>query len=166
MINVKRVGPNAVHFVLKGDQNELNSGDDVELIVDWDRRWDHMQQHSGQHLISALVQNLFNLNTVSWNLGADVSTIDLEGSTELTDKQIIEKLEDAVNEKIKLSLSVDVLIFERDSPQLETIQSRLKLPEDQTGPIRIINIDGVDMNPCCGTHVSNLKDLQVIILIC
>lgn len=73
----------------------------------------------------------------------------------------LQALEDAVNEKIRAHVPVTVQLLPIDDPSLEKVRSR-GLPDDHAGPIRIIDIEGVDANMCCGTHVSNLSHLQVI----
>lgn len=73
VLQVKRKGKDAVHFLTEN----LDPGTTVTCKVDWNRRWDHMQQHSGQHLITAIVDSLFGFKTTSWWLGELVSHIEL-----------------------------------------------------------------------------------------
>lgn len=73
MYNVKRIADKALHFVTE----PLNVGETVHQTIDWDRRFDHMQQHSGQHLITAVIDKEFKYTTVSWWLGEEVSYIEL-----------------------------------------------------------------------------------------
>lgn len=77
----------------------------------------------------------------------------------------MEALEQSVNEKIRERIPVTVRELAADDPEVETVRSR-GLPGDHTGPVRVVDIEGIDSNMCCGTHVSNLSDLQVIKLIC
>lgn len=158
MLRVTRQGPDAVHFV----SSSLDPGQEVHLKVDWDRRFDHMQQHSGQHLITALAETMFGYKTTSWELGRQRSTIELD--TAGVKPAQLQALEEAVNERIRAHVPVNVQLFAVDDPALEKVRSR-GLPEDHAGPIRIIDIEGVDANMCCGTHVSNLSHLQVIKLL-
>lgn len=71
--HVTRKGDQAYHFVTE----KLDVGENVKQLIDWDRRFDHMQQHSGQHLITAVIDKEFNYPTVSWWLGEEVSHIEL-----------------------------------------------------------------------------------------
>ncbi|RVE59429.1 hypothetical protein OJAV_G00188410 [Oryzias javanicus] len=158
VLRVTRQGPDALHFVAA----PLEAGQEVLLKVDWDRRFDHMQQHSGQHLITALADQMFGYKTTSWELGRQRSTIELD-SPRVTPAQL-QELEEAVNEKIRAHVPVNVQLLSVDDPALEKVRSR-GLPEDHAGPVRIISIVGVDDNMCCGTHVSNLSHLQVIKLL-
>uniref|UniRef100_A0A8C7D5N8 Alanyl-tRNA synthetase domain containing 1 n=1 Tax=Oncorhynchus kisutch TaxID=8019 RepID=A0A8C7D5N8_ONCKI len=158
VLRVTRQGAEAVHFV----SSALEVGQEVQLKVDWERRFDHMQQHSGQHLITAIAESMFGYKTTSWELGRQRSTIELD--TPSMKPAQMEALEAAVNEKIRAHVPVAVQVLSLDDPALEQVRSR-GLPDDAAGPIRIIDIEGVDVNMCCGTHVSNLSHLQVIKLL-
>ncbi|XP_076007816.1 alanyl-tRNA editing protein Aarsd1 [Genypterus blacodes] len=158
VLRVTRQGPDAVHFV----SSPLEEGQEVLVKVDWERRFDHMQQHTGQHLITALAITMFGYETTSWEMGRQRSNIELDTPT-LKPAQI-QSLEDAVNEKIRAHKPVTVQLLPLDDPSVEKVRSR-GLPEDIAGPIRVIDIEGVDTNMCCGTHVANLSDLQVIKLL-
>uniref|UniRef100_A0A8K9UPG8 Alanyl-tRNA synthetase domain containing 1 n=1 Tax=Oncorhynchus mykiss TaxID=8022 RepID=A0A8K9UPG8_ONCMY len=158
VLRVTRQGAEAVHFV----SSALEVGQEVQLKVDWERRFDHMQQHSGQHLITAIAESMFGYKTTSWELGRQRSTIELD--TPSMKPAQMEALEAAVNEKIRAHVPVAVQVLSLDDPALEQVRSR-GLPDDAAGPIRIIDIEGIDVNMCCGTHVSNLSHLQVIKLL-
>nr|XP_008111377.1 PREDICTED: alanyl-tRNA editing protein Aarsd1 [Anolis carolinensis] len=158
VLRVTRQGPDALHFI----QTPLEPGSEVQLELDWDRRFDHMQQHSGQHLITALADLMFGFKTTSWELGRQRSTIELDTSS-MTPEQVA-ALEQSVNDKIRARVPVVVREFAVGDPEVEMVRSR-GLPDDHTGPVRIISIEGIDANMCCGTHVSNLSDLQVVKLL-
>lgn len=158
VLRVTRQGPEAIHFV----SSPLEEGQEVQLKVDWERRFDHMQQHSGQHLITALADIMFGYKTTSWELGRQRSTIELD--TPSVKPGQFQALEEAVNEKIRAHVPVSVQLLSIDDPAVEKVRSR-GLPDDHAGPIRIIDMEGIDANMCCGTHVSNLSHLQVIKLL-
>lgn len=158
VLRVTRQGPDAIHFVA----SPLEVGQEVHLKVDWERRFDHMQQHSGQHLITALADTMFGYKTTSWDLGRQRSSIELD--TPSIKPAQLQELEEAINEKIRAHVPVTVQLLSIDDPAVEKVRSR-GLPEDHAGPVRIIDIDGIDANMCCGTHVSNLSHLQVIKLL-
>ncbi|XP_061519948.1 alanyl-tRNA editing protein Aarsd1 [Phycodurus eques] len=158
VLRVTRQGQDAAHFV----GSPLEAGQEVRVKVDWGRRFDHMQQHSGQHLISALAETIFGYMTTSWELGRQRSNIELD--TPSVKAAQVQALEDAVNEKIRAHIPVNVKLLSSDSPEVEKVRSQ-GLPDDHTWPIRIVDIEGVDTNMCCGTHVSNLSHLQVIKLL-
>ncbi|GLG96001.1 Alanyl-tRNA editing protein Aarsd1-B [Gryllus bimaculatus] len=155
VIQVTRRGTQAVHFAVQ----PVPEGSVVDQHLDWNRRLDHMQQHSGQHLISALGETVFKYPTTSWWLGTDTSYIELDTSS-LTQSEV-DEWEKLANEKIRAALPVAVTVYERDDPSLSEAHTR-GLPDDHVGPVRVITIDGVDTNMCCGTHVNNLSQLQVI----
>lgn len=155
VLRVTRRGAQADHFT----ESPLSPGSQVQVRVDWERRFDHMQQHSGQHLITVVADLLFGLKTTSWELGRLRSVIELD-SPSVTAEQVA-AIEQSVNQKIRDRLPVSVRELSLDDPEVEQVRGR-GLPDDHAGPIRVVTIEGVDSNMCCGTHVSNLSDLQVI----
>uniref|UniRef100_A0A8C4TCL3 Alanyl-tRNA synthetase domain containing 1 n=1 Tax=Erpetoichthys calabaricus TaxID=27687 RepID=A0A8C4TCL3_ERPCA len=155
VLRVTRQGADALHFVT----SPLPEGCEAHMKVDWERRFDHMQQHSGQHLITAIADIEFGYKTTSWELGRQRSVIELD--TPGLKPEQMEFLERTVNEKIRASVPVNVKEVSVDDPLVEQVRSR-GLPDDHAGPVRIIEIEGVDSNMCCGTHVSNLSHLQAI----
>ncbi|KAL1129204.1 hypothetical protein AAG570_013734, partial [Ranatra chinensis] len=155
---VLRRGPDAVHFT----ENQFEIGEHVEQRVDWERRLDHMQQHSGQHLITALADSLYGFKTTAWSLGKDISFIELD--TPKIKQEDVDNLEKIVNEKIRLGLNVSVQEYKADDPVLKEIRTR-GLPDDHTGEVRVVSIENIESNICCGTHVSNLCQLQAIKLV-
>eukprot|EP00735_Rhodelphis_limneticus_P005453 TRINITY_DN1729_c0_g1::TRINITY_DN1729_c0_g1_i1::g.25162::m.25162 TRINITY_DN1729_c0_g1::TRINITY_DN1729_c0_g1_i1::g.25162 ORF type:complete len:449 (+),score=99.06,sp/Q6DEJ5/AASD1_DANRE/40.09/1e-83,tRNA-synt_2c/PF01411.14/1.2e-06,tRNA_SAD/PF07973.9/1.6e-05,PhaP_Bmeg/PF09602.5/0.61,PhaP_Bmeg/PF09602.5/1.7e+02,Peptidase_S49/PF01343.13/15,Peptidase_S49/PF01343.13/25 TRINITY_DN1729_c0_g1_i1:56-1348(+) len=133
----------------------LEIGASVHVTLDWKRRYDHMQQHSAQHLISAIADDKFGLKTQSWSLGETKSSIDFEPA--LTPEKM-RALEDAVNEQIRVGKPVRIHLLSPDSVP-STVRSRnLKA----TGAVRLVEISGVDTNTCCGTHVASLSDLHMV----
>ncbi|CAH0584525.1 unnamed protein product [Chrysodeixis includens] len=157
VLQVLRKGEEALHFV----KEPLAEGTIVHQRLDWDRRFDHMQQHSGQHLLSAILEKEHNMPTTSWWLGVDESYIELDSKVS---DDVIEATESRCNELIREAVPVDVKFFKARDPALHQAHTR-GLPEDCTDTIRIISIRKVDDNMCCGTHVSNLSELQMIKLI-
>ncbi|KAM6163144.1 alanyl-tRNA editing protein Aarsd1 isoform 1-T1 [Rhynchocyon petersi] len=155
VLRVTRRGSQAEHFT----QRPLTPGSQVLVRVDWERRFDHMQQHSGQHLITAVADHLFGWKTTSWELGRLRSVIELDSPC-VTAEQVA-AIEQGVNEKIRDRVPVNVRELSLDDPEVEQVRAR-GLPDDHAGPIRVVTIKGVDSNMCCGTHVSNLSDLQMI----
>ncbi|CAB0009555.1 unnamed protein product [Nesidiocoris tenuis] len=158
VFKVLRRGAEAVHYVEK----PIDKGTVVKQTIDWERRLDHMQQHSGQHLITAIADAMFGYATTSWWLGEEVSHIELN-TTSLSQEQV-EQLERAVNEKIREALPVTVAVLQNGDPQLDAATTR-GLPKDHVGDVRIVTIASVEANMCCGTHVSNLAQLQSIKLL-
>ncbi|XP_064644016.1 alanyl-tRNA editing protein Aarsd1-B-like [Lineus longissimus] len=159
VLSVIRRGVEAVHFT----RSPIDPGTEVHVQLDWRRRFDHMQQHSGQHLITAIADQTFGYPTTSWNLGEKVSSIELD-TPAVTVKQR-QELESLVNEKIRSSVAMYPLLYQgKDDPALAEVRTR-GLPDDHEGPVRVVTIEGIESNMCCGTHVSNLGHLQAIKLL-
>jgi alanyl-tRNA synthetase len=129
----------------------LLAGTAVRGYVDWSRRRDHMQQHSGQHLLSALVYRQLGARTVSFHLGEMTSTIDL--AREVISSDELERVEDAVNEIVAENRPITMRTIPRhEAEMLLAAGTLLKLPERE-GDIRLIEIEDIDLNACGGTHV-------------
>ncbi|XP_037068597.1 alanyl-tRNA editing protein Aarsd1-like isoform X1 [Pollicipes pollicipes] len=158
VLRVTRRGAEAVHFV----RDPLTPGDVVEVTVDWCRRWHHMQQHSGQHLITAILDQLYGFQTTSWALRDTVSFIEIDAA-ELSRDQL-EAAERRANELIREARPVRVTVHQPGDPQLAGVRAR-GLPDDHTGAVRIVSMEGIDDNMCCGTHVSSLAHLQAVKLL-
>jgi alanyl-tRNA synthetase len=128
---------------------------EVAGVIDWDRRYDHMQQHTGQHLLSAVLEELFQIRTVSFHLGSEVSTIDVEASA-LTAAQL-ERVEDRCAEITAEARPVQIT-FEDASDDLE-----LRKASTRTGTLRIISMEGVDRSACGGTHVRTAAEIGMVL---
>ena len=140
--------------------------DEVVVEVDWTRRFDHMQQHTGQHLLTAIAQDRFGWATTSFHLhprtGSAVPRCDIEIDAEPTPAQLAE-LERAVNEAIRADHAVAWREVDRATYDAMAIRSR-GIP-DSVQQVRIVEIAGIDANTCGGTHVSRLGELQAIKLL-
>ncbi|MEO8591879.1 MAG: DHHA1 domain-containing protein [Candidatus Solibacter sp.] len=134
----------------------LGADGDVAGEIDWARRFDHMQQHSGQHLLSAVFEEMFGLHTVSFHLGAESSTIDLEGAP--VDARTMVEAEQRSNELVAENRAMDVR-FE-DS---RTVQG-LRKASERDGMLRIVSIGGLDRSACGGTHVRATGEIGPILL--
>ncbi|MBI5529231.1 MAG: alanyl-tRNA editing protein [Deltaproteobacteria bacterium] len=149
---VKRPDGEVVHLL---DQAVVGR---VEVAVDWARRYDHMQQHTAQHVLSAIGEDRYNLNTTAFHLGADRSDVDLDAAD--IDPGTLKKIEDEVNTVIRADLPVTV--SEVDPAELGRLGVRTRgLPEGCTGAVRVVEIVGVDRNNCGGTHVRRTAEIQV-----
>ena len=128
----------------------------VECAIDWPRRFDHMQQHTGQHLLSAVFEEMFHLRTVSFHLGAESSTIDLEGGT--LDGQAAAAAEMRANEIVWEDRPVRMAYEDAANAQ------GLRKPSDREGTLRIISIEGLDRSACGGTHVRTTGEIGAVLL--
>jgi alanyl-tRNA synthetase len=129
----------------------LSAGTPVEAAVDWDRRFDHMQQHTGQHLLSAIFLAQHNAPTVSFHLGDGVSTIDL--ATASVAQHTLEQVEQAANRIIGEDRPVSIQTVPRAEAEALLASGTLRKLPDREGAIRLIEIADCDRNACGGTHV-------------
>jgi len=134
----------------------------VRVELDWSRRFDHMQQHTGQHLLTAIAQERFAWHTTAFHLGAQVSDIELDIAV-ITPEQLAE-LEEAVAAEIRAARPVR---SRRVSPEeLAGLSVRTRgLPEGHTGDIRLVEIDGIDLNTCGGTHVCSTAETEALTIL-
>ena len=126
--------------------------DSPSCHIDWTRRFDHMQQHTGQHLLSAVFFDLFGFQTVSFHMGAEVSTIDLAVAA-LTQQQI-EQAEQRANELVCENRVIAV--------SFENAPEGLRKASEREGELRIVSIDGLDRSACGGTHVRATGEIGAI----
>ena len=131
---------------------------EVRGCIDWARRFDHMQQHTGQHLLSAMFQKHFDLPTVSFHLGAELCTIDVRGKE--PSEEDLERAERAANEMIFEDRSVSV----RYGTAEELLRLGVRKEVDREGVLRAIEIDGVELQPCGGTHVRSTGQIGMILV--
>ena len=130
----------------------------VNGCIDWPRRFDHMQQHTGQHLLSAMFLERFGRPTVSFHLGADLSTIDLRGP-EPSD-EVLEGAERAANHIIFENRPVTV----RYGAAEDLAQLGVRKEVDRSGILRAIEIEGADLQPCGGTHVKRTGQIGTLLV--
>jgi alanyl-tRNA synthetase len=152
-----------VHYLdapLHNSQKEvLKPGTRVHGQIDATRRRDHMQQHSGQHVLSAAFIRLYNMPTVSFHMADDYCSIDLDTPT-LTKEQI-ESAERLANEIILENRTVDIRFVTRDEAGKLGLR---KLPPTERDELRIIDIRDFDLSACGGTHVSQTGQIASILL--
>ncbi|OQA36065.1 MAG: Alanine--tRNA ligase [Acidobacteria bacterium ADurb.Bin340] len=130
--------------------------------LDWERRFDHMQQHTGQHLLTAVAQDRFGWATTAFHLGPEVCDVEL-AVPRLKPDQVTD-LEAAVAEAIRAARPVSDRWVSPEAYAAERVRSR-GLPEGHTGPIRLVGIEGLDLNTCGGTHLRNTSELEALALL-
>jgi alanyl-tRNA synthetase len=130
--------------------------DEVECAIDWHRRFDHMQQHSGQHLLSAVLEALCGASTLSFHLGRDVSTIDVSVPA-LTPEQVREA-ERRANEVVCEDRPITVR-YEHSSE----VQG-LRKASEREGVLRIVEIEEFDRSACGGTHVRRTGEIGPVFI--
>ena len=148
-----------VHTV--GASHQLEAGDEIRGIIDWDKRYAHMRMHTAQHLISGLAYELFDgVRTVGNQIHADRSRIDFNPIS--FDEEKISILLESTNNHIDQALEVTDAIMTRDAINaiMPADRTNMDLLPASVSELRIIQIgDRVDMCPCAGTHVSNIAEL-------
>jgi alanyl-tRNA synthetase len=153
VFDVRDDGDEIVHLV---DQ-PLEPGE-VQGCIHWPRRFDHMQQHTGQHLLSAMFQERFGLPTVSFHLGTEICTIDLRGPEPT--EEILEGAERAANQVIFENRPVNVRYGTAD--QLSQLGVRKEV--EREGILRAIEIEAADLQPCGGTHVKRTGQIGMLLV--
>ncbi|KAF4984048.1 hypothetical protein FZEAL_661 [Fusarium zealandicum] len=136
----------------------LSPGDRVRQEVDWPRRWDHMQQHTGQHLLSAIMMKHQSLKTLGWGMGTEggMNYVDLPRKPTEEEMRAIQIL---CNEHIRDNIPIKV-----ETPD-DAKHDRLPGDYDKSeGVVRVISIGDIDLNTCCGTHLSQTSHISLILL--
>src|SRR5260370_11495880 len=149
LVDVEDEGERIAHIV--GSPVEV---DEVECRINWDRRFDHMQQHSGQHLLSAVIIERLGIATVSFHLGQEISTIDLETAA-LEPAQVLEaerRVNEAIFENRPLRVSFEDAAQARD----------LRKPSERAGTLRVVSIEGLDRSACGGTPVGRTGEAGAV----
>ncbi len=135
------------------------TGAEVEGEVDWPRRFDHMQQHTGQHILSAAFEQLLDADTVGFHLGADMCTIDLNVAR--LEPAAVTPVEELVNQVVWENRPVVTRFISPD----ELAALPLRRPPTVVGPVRIVDIADFDVNPCGGTHVARTGEIGLVKII-
>jgi alanyl-tRNA synthetase len=131
-------------------------GEAVQGNIDWDRRFDHMQQHTGQHVLSAAFERVGAYKTVSFHLGTESSTIDLD--SERVGARQVEGAEELANGVVFENRQVQVSF--RSAAEAEQLQ--LRKPTFREGNVRLVGVEGFDLSACGGTHVNRTGSIGII----
>ncbi|GIM46255.1 alanyl-tRNA editing protein [Collibacillus ludicampi] len=145
VVDVEKVGERIVHHL--AEPLSLESSDPrVYGQIDWDRRFDHMQQHTGQHILSAAFEQLFHGETVGFHLGRETVTVDI--TLPALDQEIVQQVESLANRIVFENRIIQARFVEPE----ELKQLPLRKPPQVRENIRIVTITDFDHNPCGGTH--------------
>ncbi len=123
--------------------------------LDWERRFDHMQQHSGEHICSGLICARYGCDNVGFHMGADTVTIDF--NAEIAWDELME-LERRANRYIYEDHAIDIKFYR--GHELDAVEYRSKKPLD--GDVRIVSFPGADCCACCGTHVASSGQVGIV----
>ena len=152
---------NRIRHMVEGDLPDV--GDSVEGKLNWDRRYTHMRMHTSQHLVSAIVSDLYDADTVGNQIGFDKSRIDFK-PLKLSMNEI-DDLIDLTNEYIAKDINVKISEANRTdlegNPEIRSSMSSglWKLLPKSVTRLRVISIGEIDVCPCAGTHVRSLKEI-------
>jgi len=151
VLNTYEEGEDIIHVVKDNIQSN-----NVQLNIDWDTRFDHMQQHTGQHLLSSVFYNLYNAETVGFHLGQEYVYIDIT-LPELTDEDI-NRVEKFSNKIVFSNFNIKTYYIDKNNVS----KIPLRKQPSATSNIRIVEIDGMDYSPCCGTHHRSTGEIGLI----
>lgn len=142
-------------YVLHICSQSLKPGSLVHGRIDWERRFLHMQQHSGEHIFSGIVHRLHGYDNIGFHMGKDFVTVDFSGL--LTEEEIAE----AEKQANTVVLTNERILAEYPcARELETLEYRSKKEID--GAVRIVTVPGADVCACCGTHVKRAGEIGPI----
>lgn len=139
-------------------ETPLEPGTELMGEIDWERRFDLMQQHSGEHMVSGIVHERYGYDNVGFHMSSDVITIDFSG---VLDKKQLEEIEAETNRKIWENTPVEIFYPEKE--ELEQLPYRSK--KELTGKIRLVRFPGTDLCACCGTHVTHTGEIGMVKLL-
>ena len=153
VLNVEEVNGEIRHYL----ETPIELSDsNVSCTIDWERRFDHMQQHAGQHILSAAFDHLFGYKTVGFHMGAENLTIDLE--TEELTKEEAGKAEELANKIILENRSIEIKWVTEEELSQYALRKETKVKED----IRLVIIPDFDYNGCGGTHPKSTGEVSAV----
>ena len=151
VLHVKEQDEKVVHIC----DRPLEEGKTVAGAINWNRRFDLMQQHSGEHMVSGVVHRRFGWHNVGFHMGSDVVTIDFDGPISV---EALQEIEQEVNEKIWQDIPFRCWYPNPEELPQVAYRTKRELP----WPVRIVEIPGVDTCACCGTHVKTTGEIGFV----
>ena len=151
VLDVREEGEQVVHLC----GSPLKIGEAVQGQIDWQRRFDLMQQHTGEHIVSGLIHQRFGWHNVGFHMGSDTVTIDFDGP--ITPEALAE-IEEEANRRVWANLPLRCWYPEEDRLPTVPYRSKRQLP----WPVRIVQVPDTDSCACCGVHVAATGEVGVI----
>ena len=151
VLHVREEGERVLHLLEK----PLTVGETVEGIIDYDHRFDLMQQHTGEHIVSGIINSRYGWHNVGFHMGWDSITIDFDGHIPAEDLAEIERL---ANEAIYRNIPLHIWT---PSPE-ELPEVRYRTKRELPWPVRIVEVPGYDSCACCGLHVAQTGEIGLI----
>jgi len=155
--NVQIKDGKILHFVENNEENvkKLMNSTILQGKIDMKKRFSDMQQHSGEHIFSGIVHNLYGYNNVGFHLGSEIVTLDFDG---VLNEHDICKVENLVNEAVWKNLEIKVLYPSDEELKNITYRSKIEIE----GQVRIVEIEGVDTCACCAPHVKRTGEIGIV----
>lgn len=147
-------GGTIYHEVEKAPEGKIAS-----CKINFDRRFDHMQQHSGEHLLSGAILKLYGGNNKGFHLGVDYVTVDIDMNE--IDEQMVNKIEEEVNQYIYLNEPINTYVVSKDECEKFPLRKQINVDED----IRVVEAKNMDCCACCGTHVFKTGEIGIVKII-
>ena len=151
VLDVKEQGENILHLC----DTPLKVGAEVTGTIDWERRFDHMQQHSGEHLVMGQIYQKFGYHNVGFHMGGHLVTIDLDGPVTWEDLMEIERRTNQI-----ICRNIPVKTWYPSPEELPNVKYRTK--KQLPWPVRIVEFGGEDVCACCGTHVKSTGEIGLV----
>ena len=151
VLDVQERGETVVHLC----DAPLAVGETVECTIDWQRRFDLMQQHSGEHIVSGLVNKLLGYHNVGFHVGKTAMEIDFDGPINAEQLADIER---QANEAVWQNLPIRCWVPSREELPQVFYRTKRELP----WPVRVVEVPGYDSCACCGVHVSHTGEIGLV----
>ena len=151
VLDVREKGETVVHLC----DGPLPVGETVEGVIEYDRRFDLMQQHSGEHIVSGIIHQRFGYHNVGFHMGADLVTIDFDGPIPAEELAGIEM---EANRAVWANLGLHIWYPAEEELPHVGYRSKRALP----WPVRVVEVPGYDKCACCGTHVAQTGEIGII----
>ncbi len=136
-------------------ESDVKPGDTVHCKINFEKRYDHMQQHTGEHILSGVIENKFGYTNVGFHIGSEGMRVDYSGY--LTDDELI-AMEKEANDVIRKNIEIYQDYPDKNDTRLKDFRFKKELH----GDIRIVDIRGVDCCACCGTHMKSTSEVGII----
>ena len=157
VVDVQKSGDEIRHYL-----SQPAAKGTVQLKLDWARRWDHMQQHTAQHVLTAVALRDFGWRTTAFHLGSEWSDIELDVPS--LGRDDLDRLEEAVAKEINAARKVSSRSAEVCDFEDLGVRSR-RLPDGFEGAVRLVDIEGLDLNTCGGTHCRSTAEIGLLCLL-
>ena len=151
VLDVREKGETVVHLC----DGPLPVGETVEGAIDYERRFDLMQQHSGEHIVSGIVHEWFGYHNVGFHMGADLVTIDFDGPIPAAD---LARIELEANRAVWANRALHIWYPSEEELPTVGYRSKRALP----WPVRVVEVPGYDKCACCGTHVARTGEIGIV----